>query len=56
MKEIYTGIDEGIWNTTVAKSAGIEIPPVPVLEEFWEALDAQLNFEYEHADKLTLKK
>ena len=53
--EIYTAIDSGVWNNIIAKSAGMEAPKDPVSVGFWEALDAQLNFVYEHSDSLTLK-
>ena len=53
--QIYTAIDSGVWNNIIAKSAGMEAPKDPVSVGFWEALDAQLNFVYEHSDNLTLK-
>ena len=53
--QIYTAIDSGVWNNVIAKSAGMEAPKDPVSVGFWEALDAQLNFVYEHSDSLTLK-
>ena len=53
--EIYTAINDGVWNDIIARSAGMEIPTQPMLVGFWEALDDQLNFEYTHTDKLVLK-
>lgn len=51
---IYTAINDGVWNDIIARSAGIEVPTEPMLVGFWEALDAQLNFEYSHANTLKL--
>ena len=53
--EIYTAINEGVWNNIIAKSAGIEVPTEPMLVGYWEALDAQLSYIYEHSEAKTLK-
>lgn len=52
--EIYTAINDGVWNDIIARSAGMEVPTEPMLVGFWEALDDQLNFEYSHTNTLKL--
>ena len=54
LPEIYTAINDGVWNDIIARSAGMEVPTEPMLVGFWEALDAQLNFEYNHTNTLKL--
>ena len=53
--QIYTAIDTGVWNDIIAKSAGMEVPKEPVAWGFWQSLDDQLMFVYEHSNNLTLK-
>ena len=53
--QIYTAIDTGVWNDIIARSAGMEVPKEPVAWGFWQSLDDQLMFEYEHSNNLALK-
>ncbi len=52
--EIYTAINDGIWNDIIAKSAGLEVPTEPMLVGYWHALNDQLSYVYEHAEVKTL--
>ena len=54
--EIYTGINEGVWNNIIAKHAGMEeeAPGIPVSVGFWQALNDQLEYDYTHSNTLSL--
>ena len=55
--EVYTGINEGLWNNIIAQHAGMadQVPGVPVSVGFWQALDNQLEYDYTHSSALGLK-
>ena len=54
--EVYTGINEGIWNNIIAQHAGMadQVPGVPFCVGFWESLNRQLEYDYTHSNTLTL--
>ena len=52
--QIYTAIDEGIWNDVIARSAGMSGRTEPFCVGFWEALNDQLEFDYTHSNTLKL--
>lgn len=55
VNEIKVALETGEWNQISAKLAGMDVPNNPWLPLFWEALDDQLNWKYDHRDTLTLK-
>lgn len=55
VNEIHTALETGAWNQIGAKLAGMEVPNNPWLPLFWEELDDQLNWKYDHREVKTLK-
>ena len=55
VNEIKVALETGEWNQISAKLAGMDVPNNPWLPLFWEALDDQLNWKYDHRDTLILK-
>lgn len=54
--EVYTGINEGVWNNVIAQHAGMaeQAPGIPFSVGFWQALDNQLEYDYTHSNTLKL--
>ncbi len=52
--EIYSALDTGEWNDIIARLSGMEPEKVRWGILFWEALDDQLNWKYDHLQQRTL--
>ena len=51
---IFTALNTGEWNQVIARSAGMEVDNNPWLPLFWEQLNDELIFKYDHQSTLKL--
>lgn len=51
---IYAALESGEWNHISAKLAGMDVPNNPWLPLFWQSLEDDLNWQYEHLNTLKL--
>ena len=55
VNDIKVALETGAWNNVSARLAGIDAEPNPWLGLYWEALNDQLTWKYDHRNVKTLK-
>ena len=55
VNDIHVALETGEWNQIGARLAGMDVENNPWLPLYWEDLNDQLEWKYEHRDALTLK-
>lgn len=54
VNDIVVALETGAWNNVGAKLAGMDVEPNPWLAEYYDALNQQLSWKYDHRQTLNL--
>ena len=54
VNDLVVALETGAWNNVGAKLGGMDVEPNPWLAEYYDALNQQLSWKYDHRQTLNL--
>ena len=56
VNDLKEALETGEWNNIGAKLGGMDVEPVQWLAEYYDALNQQLSWKYDHRQTMSLNK